>query len=630
MAREDYEIVACGAVGLPHPLTLGPENPGPFLRLGELDVLHSPTILSAMVERRMVHVLTKCEEWRQQGRIDKYEALQIASKCGALDFERYCFIAPKGPRLSQEYRKLQQDNINETLMLGATPNPRYGNDMNESFAQAQRRVERQSRQWQRQKLAVKSAEDRLDAFQEFVGAAALQLIEANDWDGLTPDMGGYLRYLKRQEVFWSLLEDFSVPALLPNSDRLAHTYITGGSGSGKSELLKALIYCSCDMPEPNGVVVLDPHGDLAEQVARWREFEGSDRLVYVEPNLIEGACPTINPFDVEDLPERLKDVVAQEIIIALEQLMKGESGGDLSVNMRAILAPCVQVLIDMPNATLAHLQAFMDGTNNKELVALGRQHKRPAIQEFFHNGSTGFTGTHFERTKAAIAARIQYLRSTAVFDELLNGPSSVDLEGLVSQGHVVVFNLAKGQIGADASEAVGRFVLAKLQAMALRRQSLPRDQRRPVHCFVDECQNFISPATVSIMEEARKYGLHLTLAQQVAGRGMPAEMLKVVLNNTNVKFAGRTKDDAVMARVMNVDAQTLASMDPGQFICRSGSRAPFTLNVVKNLLGENNSMDDAAWQAQRPRMAPHYRPTDIPPSPSPGQTAQGYQQRELV
>ena len=64
-----------------------------------------------------------------------------------------------------------------------------------------------------------------------------------------------------------------VPVHVPSDDRRRHTYITGGSGAGKSELLKLLIESSMHDVEESAVVVLDPHGDLVEQVAHWPELQ---------------------------------------------------------------------------------------------------------------------------------------------------------------------------------------------------------------------------------------------------------------------------------------------------------------------------------------------------------------------
>lgn len=88
------------------------------------------------------------------------------------------------------------------------------------------------------------------------------------------------------------------PVRVAEDQRLRHSYITGQSGSGKSELLKLIVHEYVTRPEYCAVVVLDPHGDLAEEIARWRVFSGRDQLLYVDPYLKYHHAPTINPFQV--------------------------------------------------------------------------------------------------------------------------------------------------------------------------------------------------------------------------------------------------------------------------------------------------------------------------------------------
>src|SRR5512132_1552281 len=90
--------------------------------------------------------------------------------------------------------------------------------------------------------------------------------------------------------------------LMPERDRQRHTYVLGKSGSGKSELLKLLVYGYLRKPGSATVVVIDPHGDLAEEIARFKEHRSSDRLIYIDPYLdgSGGRMPTINPFALRD------------------------------------------------------------------------------------------------------------------------------------------------------------------------------------------------------------------------------------------------------------------------------------------------------------------------------------------
>ena len=611
MAREDYQVAALEAIGMAHPLSEAHRREG-HLAIGEVALDASGAALEAVVLQRRQWAATKIGRWLKDGVLTEPEALQLMADRIPLTFPQFVEIARKAPGLSEKLMVLES-HLKQARAVSSRMRPAFPWFPGEQLRHV---LVRQGVRWREMSQArevVKERRMRLDAFLGRFDPMTFRFVQAHANAGFAPDADGYRAYLKAAHPkVLAVFDGARPPALIAERDRRQHTYVTGVTGSGKSELLKALIAATLALPDRPAIILIDPHGDLAEQVAHWPVFAGGDRLVYLAPYLIEGYRPTINPFEVSGLSEWERDVIVQEIVEAFAQLLKGELGGTLSVNMRALLYPCIQVLLDVAGSSPRDLLVFMDDTLNLELVALARQHPREAIRSFFVNAATGFQSPHFARTKAAIAAKLQSLRSTSVFDELVNGPTSLDLEGLVNDGKVLVFNLAKGRIGADASEAVGRFVLARLQGMALRRQHLAPEARRRVHLFIDECQNFISPATIAIMEEARKYALYLTLAQQVVGRGMSPETRKVVLNNTNLKFAGRTREDAAMADLMGTTLAHLQSLAPGQFMVQSGTARGAEIQVRNDLLGNAQRMSEADWRHVSENMRRYYRQTNAP------------------
>ena len=75
----------------------------------------------------------------------------------------------------------------------------------------------------------------------------------------------------------------------------------------------------------NAIVLIDPHGDMAEEIARFKEFRRypkKDRLVYIDPVLREDAFPSLNPFFNKDKSERNIRLMAQEIKRILDVLLK--------------------------------------------------------------------------------------------------------------------------------------------------------------------------------------------------------------------------------------------------------------------------------------------------------------------
>lgn len=103
--------------------------------------------------------------------------------------------------------------------------------------------------------------------------------------------------------------------------REKHTFICAGTGSGKSESIKHIVGHYLTKNTEPSVFLLDPHGDLALDVAKLRENASSDRLVYIKPNLFEGHRVSFNPFDIKSKNEAALNIAQMQFLGALSQLI---------------------------------------------------------------------------------------------------------------------------------------------------------------------------------------------------------------------------------------------------------------------------------------------------------------------
>lgn len=393
-------------------------------------------------------------------------------------------------------------------------------------------------------------------------------------------------------------------AYIPNSSRKRHTYVTGGSGSGKSELLKMLAYSSIRKNARNPknerkretVIVLDPHGDLAEQIGKFKEHDGRigerAELVYIDPLLEKDMSPTINPFDVDTDDQFFVELLTQEITSAFGEIL---DGANLSTQMMALLHPCIATIIRKKNGSIKDLQRFMDDDNNDDLIALGRKSPNPAHRNFFNDG---FLKSSYNTTKIGIYTRLQVLLNSTVFSNFMARPSTIDLAKEIDSGKTIIFNLSQGRIGEDVSHSTGKLLLAMIKAIGLRRESIPEHLRMTTHVIIDECQNFISPSIEKILAEARKYAIHLTLAQQILGQGMDTSTKNIVLGNTAVKIIGANSLDTLskMAKETGTELEIMQSLKVGQFVVKvRDPKKPtpsFVLEVPPLLLNGRNDCKD--------------------------------------
>jgi len=403
------------------------------------------------------------------------------------------------------------------------------------------------------------------------------------------------KYEKNVEGYCQLIQncdltgaDFFLKRLksqLPVSVLKKHCYISGKSGSGKSSLMLSMFYHLqklSDKKQNYSLVLIDPHGDLAEEVISLQLNQTNpDRLVYIDPCLSKGYTPVLNPFELKDKSDEAVELTAQMLVAVFEELL-GEVG--LTMYMSAVLFPCITTLLKMEGATLADLQTFMNDEHNKHLVDFALKHNNnPNHRRFFQ---TAFYDKMYEKTKLAIYTRTNSLLNTQLFYNAVVGKSTVDLEKEIDQGKVIVVNASKGRLGLQASSAFGRFVIANLQSIAIRRATKEKKYRKPCFCFIDECQNFLTKSVSIILTEARKYGLHLLLANQTVSDLQQHK--DNILNNTDVKLIGRNgnKSLAILARETGVSVDKLLALPKFAFYARVGDIQPFLFQSSPMLVKE--------------------------------------------
>jgi hypothetical protein len=387
-----------------------------------------------------------------------------------------------------------------------------------------------------------------------------------------------------------------------------HCYIAAGAGHGKSELIKRLVYGL--MTAKKGVIVIDPHGDLALQIAKWKEFATDhERLIYFAPTLASQTfekAPVINPLSSLYKAKEIDSAV--ETFLAV---MVAVIGGDteLSTRMKTVLKPCLYTLSEVENATIYDLFDFLGDEKNEKATkwiefarsTLSNRSQLDTLDSFFD--------PFYKTTKSSIRDRLRALLSSNALDRCLaSGASTIDLKDAMDSGKIVVFNLAG--LGEETCGAFGRFILGAVQNIAMERQALDTEDRKPVFMFADEADRFISDAVVKIYKETRKYGLHLGIVQQITGFGISHETFRAITGNSLVRFTGSGGGDTTtikdLADLSGTSPEEIQALDPLHFFVKDGTKEAkqFCLLYDSNgetrgadLLGNRNAMTAEQWEA---------------------------------
>ncbi len=425
----------------------------------------------------------------------------------------------------------------------------------------------------------------------------------------------------------------------PHPEKPAHTFCVGRSGSGKSEVLKLLalsektrstLHGQRHIRRDRSLVLIDPHGDLAYQLAQQRPYDDDARhnpedpdLIFLDPCLAinEGRIPCLNPFDLYGArhTELQREKAVQQLTGVLRSLTC-KSDETLSTNMETLLYPCLSVLLARPGSTLHDLLRFVSRSGNDDLVDLGLRAPNTAHRYFFQHS---FNDRRFAPTRGAVSTKIQSLLNSRAFAAFLAEPhSSFDLEKALNSGKSIILSCAAGQLGTHTMSAIGRFVVGMVLAVAFNRAN-SYSHRRPIRLIIDEMQHFISDELITILTEARKYGLHLTLACQIVGQGMSPQLSRIILGNTALKILGDAGADSrrVLAKEMGVSQAVTASLRVGQFVVRYAHDPPVRCRFTNAHVGQKQAMSPTRWQEiQRDQIKRWYLNTSAPDPPKePGQ-----------
>lgn len=324
----------------------------------------------------------------------------------------------------------------------------------------------------------------------------------------------------------------------PN-DRRQHIYLIGQTGTGKSTLLKNMAIR--DMREGHGVCVIDPHGELIEDILNFVPRHRTNEVVYFNPSDNENPIG-LNILEARDEDE--KQLVASSLISIFKHLWKDFWGPRLEhVFHNAILA-----LMDTPNSTLLGVYRMLaDDEYRKEIVS---HVKDPIVKLFWEKDFEGYPPQFRKEVASPIQNKIgQLLTNTPLRNIVGQTKSTIDLKFIMDNKRILLVNLAKGRIGEDKANLLGSVLVTKLYLAALERQSIPEDERKDFYLYIDEFQNFSTDVFPSILSEARKYRLDLILAHQYIHQ-LSESVRHAVFGNVGTLIA---------FRVGNVDAKQLAS-----------------------------------------------------------------------
>ncbi len=303
-------------------------------------------------------------------------------------------------------------------------------------------------------------------------------------------------------------------------DRRRHVYIIGKTGMGKSTLLENMIYS--DIIAGKGVGVVDPHGDLAEAVLRFIPKNRINDVILVDPsdrdyavafNMLENVDPSLNSIVCSGLVGIFKKIYADSWGPRLEHILRN-----------TILS-----LLEYPGTTMLGITKILQDEEYRKKIV--RKIEDPVVKSFWLDEFDKMQDKFKVEAISPIQNKVGQFLSSPIIRNIVGQPkSTVDLRFAMDKGKIVIINLSKGRIGEDNSALLGAMFITKFQLDAMSRANVPEAERKDFYLYVDEFQNFATDSFATILSEARKYKLNLTMANQYIAQ-MPDEVKDAVFGN---------------------------------------------------------------------------------------------------
>ena len=325
-------------------------------------------------------------------------------------------------------------------------------------------------------------------------------------------------------------------------DRRRHVYIVGKTGVGKSTLMETMAIA--DINSGKGVAIIDPHGELAEKLLDYIPEERLDDVIYFDPSDMEYPI-AFNPM--EQVNPEFRHLVASGLMGVFKKIWVDA----WSARMEYILTNTLLALLELPNSTvLGVLRMFAEPPYRKKIVD---NLQDPVIKAFWQNEFARYSQKLETEALAAIQNKVGQFVSNPLIRNILGQPrSTINMREIMDTGKIFIANLSKGKMGEDNSALLGAMIISRLQLAAMSRVDMPEERRRDFYMYVDEFQNFATDSFASILSEARKYHLSLTLAHQYIGQ--------LVTSDGNTKIR-----DAVFGNVGTIVSFRVGAAD-GEFL----------------------------------------------------------------
>src|SRR5581483_4263284 len=310
----------------------------------------------------------------------------------------------------------------------------------------------------------------------------------------------------------STYRGLSKPVYMSLNDRRRHMYIIGKTGTGKSEFLKDMIMQ--DIRSGQGVAVIDPHGDLIDDILLLVPPQRAEDVILFDPS------DTDRPMGFNMLEadtEEQRHLVVTSVIGLMYKLFDPNKTGIIGPRFEHAIRNAMLTVMYEPGSTFVEVvRSLTDAAYVQELLPKVTD---PIIRRYWTDQIAQTSDFHKSEVLDYIVSKFgRFVTNKTIRNIIGQSYSAFNFRQVMDEGKILLVNLSKGKIGEENSNFLGLILVPKILVAATSRQDMSKEKRRDFFLYVDEFQNFATPDFAQILSEARKYKLNLTVANQFIGQ----------------------------------------------------------------------------------------------------------------
>lgn len=386
------------------------------------------------------------------------------------------------------------------------------------------------------------------------------------------------------------------PAFIIPETRTRHTALFGKSGVGKTTLMRNMILW--DIWHGSGVTVIDPHGQLIDDILDHIPRSRTNDVIYFKPADLEYVS-SLNIL--EKVPRAYQPLVVSSIVSTFKTIWAnawGQQSEYLLTNF------CFALTAQNEPTTLLDILRLITDADYRERIFANVQDG--VLQTFYRTYEYEWDDEQRAKASAPLLNKVSAFATNPLLRAVIGQPrSSFTFRDILDGEKILLCDLSKGALGEDIASLLGSLITTKLYLAALSRQDTPEAHRIPHYFYIDEVHNFTHGIDLSaILAEARKYRLSLTVATQTLAqlRRHNDEIVPAIFGNCGTLASFRVSGD---------DALILAREFASDVIAKQLENLPDYELFLRTLIFSEGSNALMASDAQRvTAFAPFSNTTD--------------------